>query len=293
MDSPHASAKTTTKGTNQLVLGGEVADGGMRFEAAPVVQADGGTVHRARRRASRVEARDTASPSCSSPRPVTWTTRDMDARPGGAQRAHTLAALAGKTFDDLEARHLADYQAAVPPRVARPRARARRHAARPTSAWSASRRAAIPASSRSCFQYGRYLLIACSRAGRPAGQPAGHLERLAAARRGTASTRCNINTEMNYWPAEVDEPRRVRRAAVRRARGPGGDRRDARRRRTTTRRGWVLHHNFDLWRGTAPINASQPRHLAHRRRVALPAPLGALPVHRRPGVPRAARLSRS
>ena len=30
----------------------------------------------------------------------------------------------------------------------------------------------------------------------------------------------------------------------------------------------MLHHNFDLWRGTAPINASEPRHLAHRRRVA-------------------------
>ena len=42
------------------------------------------------------------------------------------------------------------------------------------------------------------------------------------------------------------------------------------------RRGWVLHHNTDLWRGTAPINASQPRHLADRRRLALPAPLGAL-----------------
>ena len=43
--------------------------------------------------------------------------------------------------------------------------------------------------------------------------------------------------------------------------------------------GWVLHHNTDLWRGTAPINAVEPRHLADRRRVAVHAPVGALPVH--------------
>ena len=39
-----------------------------------------------------------------------------------------------------------------------------------------------------------------------------------------------------------------------------------------------LHHNTDLWRGTAPIDKLEPRHLADRRRVALPAPLGALPA---------------
>jgi alpha-L-fucosidase 2 len=33
-------------------------------------------------------------------------------------------------------------------------------------------------------------------------------------------------------------------------------------------RGWVLHHNTDLWRGTAPINNVEPRHLADRRRLA-------------------------
>ena len=71
------------------------------------------------------------------------------------------------------------------------------------------------------FQFGRYLLIASSPAGRPAGQPAGALERAARARRGTASRRCNINTEMNYWPAEPTQPGRVHRAAVRR---PGRDR---------------------------------------------------------------------
>ena len=96
---------------------------------------------------------------------------------------------------------------------------------------------------------------------------------------------------MNYWPAEAANLSECHRAAVRRARRAGRLRAARRRKAHYGARGWVLHHNTDLWRGTAPINASEPRHLAHRRRVALPAPLGALPVHRRQGVPRQPRLS--
>ena len=66
---------------------------------------------------------------------------------------------------------------------------------------------------------------------------------------------CNINTEMNYWPAEV--------ANLAECTAPLFDALDDLRvsGRETARahygaNGWVLHHNFDLWRGTAPINAS-------------------------------------
>jgi alpha-L-fucosidase 2 len=65
----------------------------------------------------------------------------------------------------------------------------------------------------------------------------------------------NINAEMNYWPAEVtnlsdcQDPffRMIEDCAV-----TG---------RTTAKvhynaEGWILHHNTDLWRGTAPINHS-------------------------------------
>jgi alpha-L-fucosidase 2 len=66
----------------------------------------------------------------------------------------------------------------------------------------------------------------------------------------------NINTQMNYWPAEVTalsectEPlvRMVRELAItgeRTARTMYGA------------RGWVCHHNTDLWRATAPIDGAQ------------------------------------
>jgi alpha-L-fucosidase 2 len=104
------------------------------------------------------------------------------------------------------------------------------------------------------FQFGRYLLIACSR---PGGQPA-NLQGL-----WNESTRppweskytCNINTEMNYWPAEITN--------LAECHGPLFDALEemavsgARVAKVHyNARGWVLHHNFDLWRGTAPINAS-------------------------------------
>jgi alpha-L-fucosidase 2 len=65
----------------------------------------------------------------------------------------------------------------------------------------------------------------------------------------------NINTEMNYWPAEVSnlsecqEPlfklvEECAETGVNVAREHYGA------------EGWVLHHNTDLWRGTAPINHS-------------------------------------
>ncbi len=65
----------------------------------------------------------------------------------------------------------------------------------------------------------------------------------------------NINTEMNYWPAEV--------ANLSECAEPLFDMIEdcAVTGRKTAQahygaRGWVLHHNTDLWRGTAPINAS-------------------------------------
>ena len=104
------------------------------------------------------------------------------------------------------------------------------------------------------FQYGRYLLIASSRG---IGQPA-NLQGLwndLNDPRWESKYTVNINTEMNYWPAELTalpETQEPLFAALQEVAESGAE---------TARehygaRGWVLHHNFDLWRGTAPINHS-------------------------------------
>ncbi|HPC94816.1 MAG TPA: glycoside hydrolase family 95 protein [Sedimentisphaerales bacterium] len=104
------------------------------------------------------------------------------------------------------------------------------------------------------FQYGRYLMIASSRAG---GQPA-NLQGLwneSTSPPWDSKYTVNINTEMNYWltePTNLSECGRPLFDALAEIAESG---------RSTAKKhydasGWVLHHNFDLWRGTAPINAS-------------------------------------
>ena len=101
------------------------------------------------------------------------------------------------------------------------------------------------------FQYGRYLLIACSRPGtQPANLQGLWNEEVRAP--WSSNYTININTEMNYWPAEpanlpeLQEPliTFVNQLAV------NG-------RRTAAvnygASGWVAHHNSDIWRQSAPV----------------------------------------
>ena len=109
-----------------------------------------------------------------------------------------------------------------------------------------------PALAALFFQYGRYLLIASSRPGsQPANLQGVWNELLDPPWESKWTT--NINVEMNYWPAEVTNLAECHEplfdliddlavSGQRTARVHYGA------------RGWVLHHNTDLWRGTAPIN---------------------------------------
>jgi alpha-L-fucosidase 2 len=118
-----------------------------------------------------------------------------------------------------------------------------------------SPRATIPQLVALVFQYGRYLMISSSR---PGGQPA-NLQGVWNESNNPAwdsKYTDNINTEMNYWPVEETNLGRMPAAAVRRAERSGRNPAPSPPKSNTTRGGWVLHHNFDLWRGTAPINAS-------------------------------------
>jgi alpha-L-fucosidase 2 len=102
------------------------------------------------------------------------------------------------------------------------------------------------------FQFGRYLLISSSRRG---GQPA-TLQGLWNERTdppwGSKYT-ININTEMNYWPAEVTNLAECHEplfTLIGELVEPGS--------RTAKIHygagGWVCHHNTDIWRATTPCD---------------------------------------
>lgn len=102
------------------------------------------------------------------------------------------------------------------------------------------------------FQYGRYLLISSST---PGGQPAnlqGIWNPLVSPPWDSKYT-ININTEMNYWPAEntnlteMHEPlvtmvKELSETGIKTATNMYGA------------KGWVAHHNTDLWRITGPVD---------------------------------------
>jgi alpha-L-fucosidase 2 len=103
-------------------------------------------------------------------------------------------------------------------------------------------------------QYGRYLMISSSREDTYPANLQGIWNQELEPPWDSKYT-VNINTEMNYWPAEVsnlsdchDPLFNMIEECVESG-------------RITARNhygceGWVLHHNTDLWRGTAPINKS-------------------------------------
>jgi alpha-L-fucosidase 2 len=105
------------------------------------------------------------------------------------------------------------------------------------------------------FQYGRYLLIASSRAGSQPANLQGLWNESMSPPWGSKYT-ININTEMNYWPAlstNLAETMDPLTAMVSDLSVSGA--RTAREMYGAT--GWMAHHNTDLWRATGPIDGVQ------------------------------------
>jgi len=102
------------------------------------------------------------------------------------------------------------------------------------------------------FQFGRYLLIACSQ---PGGQPA-NLQgiwnyKLNPAWKCRYTT--NINAEMNYWPAEVTNLGEMHEPFLQMISELYENGQEAAREMYGCR-GWVLHHNTDLWRMNGAVD---------------------------------------
>ena len=101
------------------------------------------------------------------------------------------------------------------------------------------------------FQYGRYLLVASSR---PGTQPA-NLQGIwneDVRPPWSSNWTININSEMNYWPAEVTNLSECHEPMLRMIAELERNGRETARTNYGAR-GWVAHHNADLWRQTAPV----------------------------------------
>jgi len=102
------------------------------------------------------------------------------------------------------------------------------------------------------FQFGRYLLISSSQPGGQAANLQGLWNRHTDPPWGSKYTD-NINTEMNYWPAEVTNLTEMHEPLVQMVKdlSVAGQ---ATAKASYGARGWVLHHNTDIWRMTGAID---------------------------------------
>jgi alpha-L-fucosidase 2 len=248
-------ATTRTEGTDRLVMDGQaIADDprhpdeartGVRFHAVVMVAPEGGRV-RAEGGQVIVEGGDAATLFLAAA--TSWRERDP-----AAACARTLR-LAVKPFAALRAAHVADHRrlfrrldlrlAADAPDL-------------PTDDRLERLRSgqADPQLAELYFQYGRYLLIASSRPGTMAANLQG-LWNDSLAPPWDSKYTININTEMNYWPAEVanlselhlplfdliDNAREDGRRVARALYGASG---------------FVIHHNTDLWGHAVPIDGAR------------------------------------
>ncbi len=248
LTSPHPDSRVQVESGNTLIADGQVEDGGVKFEARAQVLADGGHL------AAQGDCLRLAGATSCTIRLVAATNfqnfHQLGADPT-VRCQESLQHIVGKTWQQIKDDHLADYQKLF--RTTSLDLGRTEDARKPTDE-RIERFASHndPQLAALVFQYGRYLLIASSRKG---GQPAnlqGIWNEQLSPPWGSKYT-CNINTEMNYWPAEV--------ANLATCACPLFDALDdlviSGRKTAQTQygaRGWVLHHNFDLWRGTAPIN---------------------------------------
>jgi len=247
--SSHLAWRRRVVDAGQLALSGRVDEGVLEFEIRLLVVAEGGECRATAtdvtvRRADAVTLMLVAATSF-----VNF--RDVSADPRERCDAY-VRGLVGKDYETLKRVHVQDYQ---------------RLFHRVTLDLGSTEAVTLPTDRRIkafaegndphlaalYFQFGRYLMISGSR---PGCQPL-NLQGLwneSKTPPWDSKYTVNINTEMNYWPAvtnlaECHEPlfdmlSDVAMTGARVATAHYGC------------RGWMLHHNTDLWRGAAPINAS-------------------------------------
>ncbi len=221
---------------------------GMRFEGRLLVKQAGGIVAPS---ADRLQVKDATSATLAFVAATSFNGFDKDPYANGKDEKiicrKYAAEVEAKDYADLYKAHVADYSSLFS-RVSIDLGESAE------SALSINRRVADykpgtdPALTALYFQFGRYLLISASR---PGSQPA-NLQGIwnqDMQPAWSANWTINCNAEINYWPAEITNLSEchspmfdmVREASVDGAKTA---------KNLYNSRGWMAHHNLDIWRTT-------------------------------------------
>lgn len=221
---------------------------GMRFEGRLLVKQEGGTISA---QDDKLHVKDAASATITFVAATSFNGFDKDPAVNGRDEKAIckkyLSSLETKKYPDLYKAHLADYSSLFG-RVSIDLGES------PESNLPINQRiknykpGMDPALTALYFQFGRYLLISASR---PGSQPA-NLQGIwnqDMQPAWSANWTINCNAEINYWPAEITNLSEchfpmfdmIRETSVDGARTA---------KNLYNSRGWVAHHNLDIWRTT-------------------------------------------
>jgi len=247
LPSPHPDTVLRSADGNTLIMSGKIEGENTGFEARLLVRTEGGKISTSDTTLEVTQADTATLILVGATSYVNF--RDITGDPA-ARNQKTLKKLAGKKYAAMKSDHNADHQKLFQRVKLNLGTTAR--AKLPTDERIKTFSEDDPQLATLFYQFGRYLLIASSR---PGGQPANLQglwnEKLKPS--WDSKYTININTEMNYWPAEITnlpectEPLfdALKEIAVAGA---------VVAKEHYNARGWLIHHNFDLWKGAAPIN---------------------------------------
>ncbi|WP_160719791.1 glycoside hydrolase family 95 protein [Bacillus sp. USDA818B3_A] len=235
---------------NPIVYGDQETDA-MRFEARVGVRERDGSVHIDHHGLHVTEA-TTVTLYFS----AATSFNGFDKSPGKEGKDPSLAAKSfleaamAKSFEELREVHIEDYKSLfdrielnLGPAVAPENL--------PTDQWILKYGANDPKLVELLFHYGRYLMVSSSR---PGSQPA-NLQGIwnrEVRPPWSSNFTLNINTEMNYWPAETCNLSECHEPLLNFIEELAQNGKETASENYGCR-GWTAHHNADLWRQTAPV----------------------------------------
>jgi alpha-L-fucosidase 2 len=249
MDALH-EAKSVEASGNRLILKVQVKDGALRGVAFARVITDGKITTNSNQ-LSVTGARTATIYLTAATNYLNY--KDVSGNPEEKAKA-ALQKIESKTFDQVQKSHVADYQKLFNRfNVSFP---AKENSQLPTNERiiAFSKEADDAQLLALYIQYGRYLLISSSRPGTQPANLQGIWNDLLTPPWDSKWT-VNINTEMNYWSSDITNLSECQEPLYKML-AECAETGSIVAKEHYNATGWVLHHNTDIWRGTAPINHS-------------------------------------
>lgn len=258
--SPHPGKKLALSGNNEVIMEGKNGDlvvegeitipGALTWQCRVAVHATGGKQTAGDNMIQVTGANEVTIFTTAATSYINY--HNVSGKPGQLC-ASVINKCIRQSYDALRARHVADYQQLFN------RVRLSLGNQPPSSAPTNERTKSFstgndPSLATLYFQYGRYLLISSSRPGsQPANLQGRWNDSLSASWGGKYTV--NINTEMNYWPAQKTNLASCELPLLELVKDIAVTGQETAQ-KVYHARGWVCHHNTDLWRATAPIDSA-------------------------------------